>query len=773
MLESKAKWELKHEANKEELEALSCDDIINRLLSDRGVRNEKEKAQFLEPKLAHLASPAYLTDIDKLKERVEQAIDDGEKIMVYGDYDADGVTATTIMYKALTRLGANCDYYIPNRFDEGYGLNEKAIERFALDDVALIITVDNGIADVKEVALANDLGIDVIITDHHEVQETLPDAYAIIHPHLSDTYPYKHLAGVGVAFQVARYLLGEMPDEWLELAAIGIISDLVPLTGENRIFVAHGLKRLNQTNNIGLKKLIEIADVKRPLDERDIGFILGPRLNAAGRLEDAALAVELLLTEDETEAIMLAEKIDALNKERQEMVEATVNEAERLLDEDASFIILASPNWHEGVLGIAASRLVNAYHRPVMLLTENEKTGEWKGSARSIPGFNLFENCMEVKDLFTSFGGHSQAAGMSLSKENLEALKQFLNKRVEEKYHHLLGKPVLKVDHPISLKHMTTEFVHRLASFKPFGVGNEQPLVLLEATPQQIRRIGADGQHLKLQFYQHGEMVEAIGFDFGKFAPFISQGAAVSVVGELQLNEWNGNVTVQLNVKDLAVAEWQLFDYRGKRHLSNVLPYIQHYKHNVIVSNSLEDVKEIASLENVEVMTYDDDEHFFNKTEVLYIYDLPPDLERLETILACTKPESVHVNFQATEDAFLEPVPSREKFKKVYAYLAQYDTITFNRHLPHMMKLTKLTKEEVSFILRVFYELEFISVKHDVITLNRHAEKRDLAMSKTYQKRLTQSEVERVLYYSTYDELKNWLKDRLSQSSKEEISHGL
>jgi single-stranded-DNA-specific exonuclease len=769
MLKSKAKWQF----SQNEIVELTEQSLIERLLIARGLHDEEERRKFLQPSIHDLASPELFNDIKKVKERIQSAIAEKELIVVYGDYDADGVTATTVMYRALQKLGANCHFYIPNRFTEGYGMNKKAIEHFAEQNVALIITVDNGIANVSEVELANDLGMDVIITDHHEVQDELPNAFAIIHPHLSENYPYKYLAGVGIAFQVARYLLETIPSEFLDLVAIGTVADMVPLTGENRILVYEGLKRLNQTESVGLQKLFEVAKLNREITEREIGFVIGPRLNAVGRIQDATLAVELLLTDNDDDALMIATEIDELNYERQKMVEAIVNEAENQLDDSEPIIILANETWHEGVLGIAASRLVNKYDRPTILLTENKETGHWKGSGRSIPGFNLFDNCMEIKHLFANFGGHSQAAGMTIAKENLGDIKTFLQNRIKERYMHLIGKPVLTIDHKISLADMIVDNVNELMQFAPFGLENEEPLFLLEAIPTQIRQIGQDNRHLKLQFSHSNGIVEAIGFNFGRFAPYISQDVTVSIVGELQLNEWNGNVTVQMNIKDLAVDEWQLFDYRGKRHVSYVLPYVNHYKHNVIVCHSTDDVKDFATIENVDVITYDMDIQFINKTDVLYIYDLPNNLQQLKKVLFHTKPQSVHVAYDVKEDAFLHSIPTREQFKAVYVYLATYRSVALRQHLPHMVKILKLRKELINFILRVFHDLQFISVEDNVVTLNQDVEKKALTKSKTYQERLAKSEVERVLYYSTYDELKQWINEHSMQAFEEELTYGL
>lgn len=771
MLKSKAKWNFLD--NNETKNDDKHNSVIEQLFISRNLYEEHDREKFLKPNLEDIQSPTNFRDISLVKERIENAITHHEKVIVYGDYDADGVTATTVLVTTLLKLGVDCHYYIPNRFTEGYGLNEPAIEHFAEQNVALIITVDTGIANVSEVQLANDLGIDVIITDHHEVQETIPNAYAIIHPLLSEDYSYKHLAGVGVAWQVASYLIGEPPTELLDLVAIGTVADLVPLTGENRILVYEGLKRLNKTESIGLNKLIERAKINSQLTERDIGFGIGPRLNAVGRLQDSTLAVELLLTKDEHEADAIANEIEELNAERQKIVQSIVKEAEKRVNEKDLFIVLADETWHEGVLGIAASRLVNTFHRPVMLLTAKEGTNEWKGSARSVRGFNLFENCIAIKHMFTSFGGHSQAAGMTFPKDNLEKITANLIEQMEKNFTGTIGLPELTIDQTIHLDDMTEQLVYEIMSFAPFGIDNEKPLFHVAAKPTQVRQLGQDKQHLKLQFHHGDRIVEAIGFQLGNLAHYIAQDSTVSLVGELQLNEWNGKVTVQMNIKDMAIEEWQLFDYRGKRHISNLLPYVNQYDHNIVVCNEIDEVKELDVYDNVQFITYDSELGYLSETELLYVYDLPNNLQQLKTIVELTNPESIHVSYQVTEDAFLQTIPNREQFKKVYEYIATFSPVDLKQHYPNMIKTLRLRKEYVSFILKVFYDLHFITVENNVVKVNRHAKKAELTESKTYQQRVKQSEVEKILYYSTQQELKEWFLQQTERIKGEEITHEL
>lgn len=773
MLKSEAKWILQTDEH-DDVTKSDKHSIIEQLFIARGIYDETEREKFLHPRLNDLQSPESLAQIERVKARIDEAIDNEELVIVYGDYDADGVTSTTILVKTLRSLGVHCEYYIPNRFTEGYGIHEGAIEAFAEQNVALIITVDTGIANIEEVELASHLGIDVIITDHHEVQDVLPEAYAIIHPDLSPLYNFKQLAGVGVAWQIAHYLLGEQAYDMLDLVAIGTIADLVPLIDENRILVTEGLKRIEQTTNIGLQKLIDNCNIKGPISERDIGFMIGPRLNAVGRLQNASLAVKLLLTENEEEATYITDEIESLNVERQQIVQQIVKEADERVNEDDAFILLADESWHEGVLGIAASRLVNTYQRPVMLLTAQDGTDEWKGSARSVPGFNLFENCMQIRHLFTNFGGHSQAAGMSLPKENKAEIRAFLNEQMRTNYSGMIGRRELVVHHSITVEQMTEELVAEIAKFAPFGMDNERPLFHLEAVPTQVRKLGQEGRHLKLQFKQADRFVEGIGFSFGKYAPLIAENSHVSLVGELQLNEWNGRITVQMNIQDIAVNQWQLFDYRGKRHTSHLQSFINHYEQNIVLCNDVSDLQNIASYEHVQLVTYEKARQSIAETEILYLYDLPPNLTELTRILKRANPKSIHVAYEVDNGGLLHTRPNREQFKQVYIYLASFKSVPLKQHYPAMMKQANVRKEQLSFILKVFHDLNFISAENNVVTLDRDAEKASLDTSATYQHRIEAEKVEEILYYSSQDELKQWLLQQIDVATKEEeLSYGV
>lgn len=770
MLQSKATWKIIDEMI-DEHDQCSIEEIINKLLLQKGIEAAEDREKFLHPSLDFIQPAEKLAHIEKAKNRVERAINDDEYIIVYGDYDADGVTATTVLVEGLRMLGANCQYYIPNRFSDGYGLNEQKISEFANDNVSLIITVDTGIANVEEVKAANELGIDIIITDHHEIQDELPPAFAIIHPALSENYSFKSLAGVGVAFQFVHYLLGELPEDLLDLVAIGTIADLVPLVGENRIFAYAGLKQINKTNRIGLKKIIQSARIDDEITSWDIAFRIAPRINAVGRLEDASIVVQLLLTSDEMEAEEIITYIESLNNKRKQLVDTIVAEAKSRVDEDELFIMLADETWHEGVLGIAASHLVKQFHRPVLLLTKSQKGNTLKGSARSIPAFDLFQSGLEIKHLFTSFGGHSQAAGLSFTAENFDDIKAHFMRACEEQLRADDFKPEIVVSQQLQVGQISEKLVKNVNMLAPFGFGNEEPLFLIEAIPTQVRQIGQNNAHLKLQFYHDENMIEAIGFHFGKLAPLISKQAKVSFVGSLAINEWNGNRTVQIVIEDIAVKEWQLFDFRGKKRVLSIDSFIQADQNHVLVCEDESDVVNYSVFNNLHITTYEKDPTLLPKANILFIYDLPKKLDALINVIKYTKPNAIHVSYDVKDSTFLIQLPNRDQFKSLYGYIKKFEPIYLTSDLPKIIQLTKLPKEVIIFMIKVFRDLQFIKVDEQLITINDHAQKTDLTESRTYQNLLELRKIEKILYYSSYEELKHWLQNHALTFEEEKV-HG-
>lgn len=774
MLKSKKNW---HYAQ-EDVTYTSTVDVLDQYFKQKGLSTKAEKTQFLKPDLSKLQSPILFKDIEKAADRVIKAIETDELIMVYGDYDADGVTSTALMMNILIELGANCDYFVPNRFEHGYGLNEKVLKEFAEQGATVIITVDTGIANVDEVAYANTLGLDVIITDHHEPQELLPEAYAIIHPKLSDECHFKEYAGVGVAFQFARQLVGETPMHLLPLVAIGTVADMVPLIEDNRTLTFHGLKLFKDDMPIGLEYLLKMAQINEDetITSRDIGFKIGPRLNAVGRLADAQLAVELLLTMDPYIAEKIAGQIEQLNDERKGIVEDIVKTADDMVDANDGVIMLYDETWHEGVLGIAASRLVRKYDRPVIMLTFNEATQELKGSARSILGFSIFDALQKISHLFSKFGGHSQAAGMTFSMDNFLKIKQALNDEIFTQLTADDFKQTIENIKRVDIDILSEKLVYEIQQFAPFGMSNEEPTFHILAKPSSVRAIGQENKHLKIQFKRDKKIIDAIGFQMGHLAALITDTDEIQLVGKLQINEWNGTRTVQLLIDDLKIATLQVFDFRANGYLKHFKPFYDVFNHHLMIG--LTDQYMSAFLEtneNIHTLKYGEELLELVPIDILYVTQLPNNINDLKLILEYYQPKNIHLSYEVIDDAFMNALPQRDDFKWTYAYIHKKQPLHSKVGLNEILKVKKWRKEKLLFMIKVFYELEFIEVKNDYIYINEAVRKQALSASKTYQEYMQQSEIEQKLYYSSSQEIKQWIEGLTHEfeKTKEKVIYGL
>ncbi|MDC3415633.1 single-stranded-DNA-specific exonuclease RecJ [Aquibacillus salsiterrae] len=782
MLKSKANWEFTYKENSSndtrKIKQLSTSSTVEMLLLQRGIYTAEQAKTFLKPSIEDLNSPALFSHIDKAASRVHQAIENGEHILVFGDYDADGVSSTSVLLEALRELGAVCDYYIPNRFTEGYGPNEQAFREAKDQGFELIITVDNGIAAVEEAEIAKELGIDLIITDHHEVQNELPDAYAIIHPKCSANYPFKELAGVGVAFKFAQHLLGYFPSHLLDLVAIGTIADLVPLVNENRILAYYGLKAISNSNRPGIKALIKQCNIEGEVNEEHIGFLIGPRINAVGRLQDANPAVDLLITEEQQDALELAAFIQQLNQDRQQIVNEITHEAEAMLETNPSIdnvIVVAKEGWNEGVLGIVASKLVRTYQRPAIVLSINQEKGQAKGSARSIDAFDLFSNCMEIRDTFIHFGGHAQAAGMTLSLEKISQLKEKLNECAAKQLTAADYRQVLRIDSTITIDELSVDLIKEIEQLAPFGMGNPKPLIHVKSKLDEVRQIGSEKNHLKLILQQDNAKLDCIGFGFGELYPIISPQSELDIIGELQINEWNGKKKPQIMLKDLSISSWQLFDYRGSKHWHNQLATTI-YENGVAVtfqqSSSLHLPKELNVVHYESAFVANERQ----KNSDLILLDLPTDLAQLAHLVAELQPARVYACYRLeNEGQYFNALPTREEFKWFYAMLLKKQQFDIDKDIGQLSKAKGWKPEKIKLIIRVFYELEFVKMDSGMIEPVSKPAKKDLVESKTYQQQSKQLEIEAVLYYSSYAELKGWFNNQLLVDSapKEEVSNGL
>ncbi len=527
------------------------------LLWDRGLKTQKAIDEFFNPDYDQdIHDPFLMMGMKKAVARIERALKNKEKITVFGDYDADGVCGAAVLSETLNALGNNPNIYIPNRNKEGYGLNPNAVEEIASKKTNLIITVDCGITDFEEVKLANKLGVDVIIIDHHEVPAKIPDAIAIVNPRQKqDKYPFKDLAAAGVAFKVAQALLkGKVNEGWekwlLDLVAIATVTDMESLIRENRTLVNYGLVVLAKTKRLGLQELMKGARIKSVLDAYTLGYVIGPRLNAAGRMGHANTAYELLVTKSKEEAETLARRLDNKNQDRQRLTQRVMKEVEKQIDKKHKLIFEGDEDWPIGIVGLIAGRLREKYCRPVIIFQKMKN--ESKGSARSIPAFNLVEAISQCKDLLKDFGGHPQAAGFTVSNKNLKKFRQKMlniaDKQIKEKDF----IPVLGIDLELESEEIKFEIYEEIQKFAPFGEENPRPLFLMkDLMVSNFKAVGSNCSHLKMYLTKDSKGFQAIGFGLGDFCDIIKQGDKVSVVFEMITDDWNGARKLQLKIVDI------------------------------------------------------------------------------------------------------------------------------------------------------------------------------------------------------------------------------
>lgn len=559
------KWQMP-QIDREQVEELKkqtdLSPIVAAILVGRGCTKPEQISDFQTGHIS-MYDPFLLKDMDIAVRRLTQAVDEGEMVAVYGDYDCDGMTATSILFSYLQDMGARVLYYIPDRDKEGYGLNCKAIDELAENEVTLIVTVDNGISALEEAAYAKTKGIDVIITDHHQPRETLPEALAVIDPHRpDDTYPFKNLCGVGIAFKLICAMEGDLTCEEMllhygSLLAIGTIADVVELTGENREFVKVGLESIQNHENLGISALLEVGSLSgRAIDSGCIAFGIAPRLNAAGRVGKAQRTVELLLAEDEEEAAELAEEINEYNDERKQLVSEIVREIGEKITKQPEIvrqrvIVIYGENWHHGVTGIAASKIVERYGKPCILISL--EGDEARGSARSVEGYSIIDAISRCSSLLTRFGGHNQAAGLTIPTSDVDA---FIKELQEDACKHFDIMPVgtLRIDVPVTIDEVDLPTVEALRKLEPFGSGNETPVAaLLNCRLEGVVPI-SDGKHIRMRLSQNGKVFNAVYFGMTPQAFPYRKGDTVDVAANLEINEYNGERLVSIKAKDIRLS---------------------------------------------------------------------------------------------------------------------------------------------------------------------------------------------------------------------------
>lgn len=555
------KWEFYNSDEKlvdEICERYNLNKVIGKIIVNRHVVNDEDVRIFITPTRDDFHNPFLFKGMDIAVDRIIKAINNKEKILIYGDYDVDGITSTTVLKKYLMDRGISVDTYIPNRLHEGYGLNKKAIDTIKERNIDLIITVDCGISAIEEVDYAVRLGMDIIVTDHHEVGEKLPNALAVIDAKRKDnTYPFRALAGVGVVFKLIQALsikLEIKPEEYLkylDLVCVGTISDIVPLEGENRTIAKLGLMLIKVTRNLGLRELIKSSGYKE-IDSNTISFGVAPRINACGRMGHEEEALKLFLAEDLESATKITKELNEYNTLRQSTEKAIYEEAVQQIEKnhlDANnSIVLGGKGWHHGVIGIVSSKVTDKYYKPSILLSFEDNIA--KGSGRSVPGFDLYEGLAKCEDVLEKYGGHSMAVGLTLKKENLENFKERFEQIAKEKNIKELV-PIIYIDDELKLKDINMDLVKSISILEPFGEANKVPLFLIRNLKIDSIRALSEGRHLKLTLRDENFVINAIGFELGYLAEEYRIGDRIDVVGTLEINSFNGFSSIQINMKDI------------------------------------------------------------------------------------------------------------------------------------------------------------------------------------------------------------------------------
>ena len=721
-----------------ELESYSISKNIAKILNARNITDMTSVKKYFSDEYEEGYDPFLMHDMQKAVDRINEAIENEEKILVYGDYDADGITSTVLLVETLISMGANVSSYIPNRFEEGYGPNKEAFTKIIDSGITLIITVDNGIAGVEEVDLANELGCDVIVTDHHKIQDTIPNAYAIIHPeHPEGNYPFKKLAGVGVAFKLAHALLEIFPDFLLDLVAIGTIADMVSITDENRIFVKQGLELINEDPRIGLKMLLELSGIDTKIDEQTVGFYIAPKLNSIGRMDSAKLGLSFLMAEDPVTARALAEQIEQYNIQRKQVTEDIVKDVISKIENSEKKqknVIMISGEYHEGVLGIVASNIVEKYQKPVFIM--NEKEGVLKGSARSIFDFNIYEAMNKISDLFLAFGGHTLAAGFSFEKSNFEKIEEFLDNEFEEFKQNNDLKANKNIDIVTSLEDISYQFLNSLDALKPYGMDFEKPTVLIEnAMVLNKAYFGSEKQYLRLTIADEVGNLDCITFKDSVTFDKVEKNDIIDLLCNIDKNNFNGRTKLQAHIIDIHIKEFLFEDLRFINYdIANIdINCLKLSKYRDDKDNNFYQYKDLDSLIDREF-------------EYIYLLDIPTSKEYLYKIINL-KPKKVFLiceEKQVLSDVYLI---DKNRLIKLFNLILSTNNKQINvaQQLDKLLVVLKTNVDSLKIMIQIFKELELINFINNTIILNPDYKTVDLKKSSSFIRMENIFEVENLL----------------------------
>ena len=720
-----------------ELESYSISKNIAKILNARSITAMTVVKKYFSDEYEEGYDPFLIHDMQKAVDRINKAIENEEKILVYGDYDADGITSTVLLVETLISMGANVSSYIPNRFEEGYGPNKEAFTKIINSGISLIITVDNGIAGVEEVDLANELGCDVIVTDHHKIQDTMPNAYAIIHPeHPDGNYPFKKLAGVGVAFKLAHALLEIFPDFLLDLVAIGTIADMVSITDENRIFVKQGLELLNEDPRIGLKMLLELSSIDTKIDEQTVGFYIAPKLNSIGRMDSAKLGLTFLMAEDPVTAKSLAEQIEQYNIERKKVTEDIVKDVINKIensDKKEKNVIMVSGKYHEGVLGIVASNIVEKYQKPVFIM--NEKDGVLKGSARSIFDFNIYTAMSKISDLFLAFGGHTLAAGFSFDESNYKEIEDFLDNEFEEFKQHNELKSSKNIDIVTSLEDISYQLLNSLDALKPYGMDFEKPSILIEnAMVLNKAYFGSEKQYLRLTIADEVGNLECISFkDISAFDK-VEENDIIDLLCTLDKNNFNGRSKLQAHIIDINIKEFLFEDLR-----------FMNYDISKIDNTSLK-LSKYKDDKASNFYLYKDIDKLDTDFEYIYLLDIPNSKDYLERITNLN-PKKVFLICEEKEILSDLYLIDKDRLIKLFNLVLSTNNKQINvaQQLDKILSVLKTNVDSLKIMIQIFKELELITFLNNTIILNPNYKTVDLKKSPSFVKMESIFEMENLL----------------------------
>lgn len=749
--------------------------IIDRLLEVRGIKGEEARRDFLNPLGITLMHPNAFCDMSKAVDRIVKAIDEKENILIYGDFDADGVTSTSVLMKTFSYLGGNVDFYIPDRESEGHGLNTKAlVQLLTKKKPKLIITVDNGISSVEEVKFINSFGRDVIITDHHEAPEELPAAYAIINPKAMNALdeklsPYQiesltSLAGVGVAFKLAQGVLEkynklDFSYEILPFVTVGTIADLVPLIGENRYFVSKGLELIAAGKHYGIKRMLDVAGVgtDNGLTAEQIAFTIAPRINASGRIDNVEAAVKVMISENKQEIEMAIIALENFNKLRQEMCSQTFAEADEIWRNSRSrdnAIVLYSKDWHIGIIGIVASKFVEKYYKPTFIMNYNEETKCFRCSARGVKELSIYDILSNISEYLDGFGGHQMAGGCSFAEEkaSFETVKKLINKTVDEMLNGQKLIPSIDVDLELSINDVDTALVEEISKLEPFGMANPSPtFVVKNLALKQKKLMGSTKDHLKLTVETNNGTIDCVWWSRGDI-PLIS-GDRLDIAFAPQLNTFNGVTSVQLILKDVhsdalkeeEASKTKIYNHRKKTNiLAQVNDYIKNSKLKICAF--VEDRGILEGLKPFEyIMQCVSKRDNVQKSDVLMFFDYPADEDILQNLMSTVSPDVIHyMNYQKGRD-------NEELILKIFSGMIRYTCNTLNGdfNLERAASALGVTSDVIEILLEMFEEAGMIKI----------TSRGDESFNITFINAVELSKTLHTLKYAEFVELMNTIND--------------